>query len=202
MSGEFLTFFRLGVEHLLDLAGYDHLLFLIALVGTIPIGRWRTLFWLVTAFTVGHTLTLALATLDVVRVSRGFVEALIPATILITSLLALWEMRPAMTDRSIPVGEKEGLGARWMLALTFGLIHGLGFSGFLRQLLGSEESLLFPLLAFNVGLEVAQLLVVGCVVFGGALVIRTRVLTPVRWRASIASVAALFAVVLLVQRVR
>ena len=82
MGSEFLTYLRLGFAHIADLAGYDHVLFVAALTGGYALSAWRRLLWLVTAFTLGHTATLALATLRLVTLDAALVEALIPATIL------------------------------------------------------------------------------------------------------------------------
>ena len=150
---ELLAYLRLGFGHILDLNGYDHILFLVALIAGED-GRWRRLVVLVSAFTLGHTVTLALATLGLVRVDPALVEFLIPLTIMVTSVLNLLEMR--LTER----GGRPTEVVKNSLALVFGLIHGLGFSNFLRAALGAEESLLLPLLGFNLGVECGQLAVV------------------------------------------
>src|SRR4029077_17130587 len=110
-------------------------------------------------FTLGHSVTLALATLNIVHVNTRLVEVLIPVTIVLTSIAAI-----AMSKND---DEQHGpSGAQWpayFLAATFGLIHGLGFSTFLRSLLGGEESIVRPLFAFNLGLEVGQLFIVAAV---------------------------------------
>ena len=177
MGSEFLVFLRLGFEHITDVGGYDHLLFVAALTAS-DLGQWRRLFWLVTAFTVGHSATLALATLDLVRISPAVVEVMIPVTILATSLVnaGVW-MRPGHAARS---GEGGGASAassspgerdperetpaeartRYLIAVGFGLIHGLGFSNYLRSLLGSEGGLALPLFSFNVGIETGQIMIV------------------------------------------
>jgi hypothetical protein len=157
-------YLRLGFHHIADLAGYDHLLFIAAL--TIPYGRgdWRRLAILVTAFTVGHSITLALATLRLVSVSPTVVELLIPVTILVTAALS-WRAGTAGHEHEpVTVG-------RYALAAGFGLVHGLGFSTYLRSLLGDEESIVGPLFAFNVGLEVGQLLILAVVLGVGALLV-------------------------------
>lgn len=168
MGSEILTYLRLGMHHIADLSGYDHILFVAALTVAYRPGEWRRLLWLVTAFTLGHTVTLVLATLDLVRVSPRLVEPAIALTIVLTSLLAmaLALRAPAGGARSVA---GEGQGLRYAVAAGFGLIHGLGFSGFLRSLLGGEESLLVPLLSFNVGLELGQLGIVAVVLGVGAL---------------------------------
>jgi hypothetical protein len=156
--GSFLT---LGLHHILTLEAADHLLFLATLILAHDSRNWRSLIILITAFTVGHSLTLALATLDLVQVDSRAVEALIPATIIATSAVNLWTWRHGRRANDPPPSNAERLWPRYTMALLFGLIHGLGFSSVLRALLGGEESILLPLLAFNIGIELAQLVVLG-----------------------------------------
>lgn len=165
MGSEFLVYLRLGLNHIADLRGYDHILFVAALTLAYRPREWRRLLLLVTAFTVGHSLTLALATLDLVRVNSRLVEAGIAATILCSSLVAIGQ---ALRSGDNDAPAERGQQLRYALAAAFGLIHGLGFSTFLRSLLGAEESLLVPLLAFNIGLELGQLLIVLLVLLIGA----------------------------------
>ncbi len=120
--------------------------------------EWTRILWLVTAFTLGHSVTLAIATLDLVRAPAAVVEPLIAFTIVATALAAIHDQRRA---DAAPSG--RAWWTRYAIAGGFGLIHGLGFSGYLRALLGGEESIVWPLLAFNVGLEVGQLVIVAAV---------------------------------------
>jgi hypothetical protein len=144
MISEFLVYLRLGFEHITDPGGYDHLLFVAALTAS-DLGRVRRLFWLVTAFTVGHSITLALATLDLVRVDISLVEILIPLTILATAAVNAisWGRRQKaelVEDTSTDEVVEPETRVRYVLAVGFGLIHGLGFSTFLRAALGWEEN--------------------------------------------------------------
>lgn len=194
MGSEILTYLRLGLHHIADLRGYDHILFITALTLAYRPADWRRLLWLVTAFTLGHSVTLALATLDVVRVPAALVETGIALTIVVSALLALvlaWRQRE---------GEIEGQGLRYGMAATFGLIHGLGFSAFLRSLLGGEESILLPLLSFNLGLEVGQLLIVVLVLLLGATVERFGRIPRRGWVMALSGVIAVTGLGLLVQR--
>ena len=154
----FRIYLQLGFEHIADLKGYDHILFIVALCAVYPLKSWKKVALLVTAFTLGHSLTLALAMLDVIRIPAATVELLIPVTILLTALY-----NAALSEKQ----EQSGLwtrrsGAHYTLAATFGLIHGMGFSNFLRAMLlpGEENELWQQLLAFNLGVEVGQLLFV------------------------------------------
>lgn len=176
----FLSFLRLGVEHLLDPNGTDHILFIAALAAPYVLEDWRRLLVLVSAFTGGHTLTLALATLGVVPAGGPAVELGIALTILVTGAMGAWAVeRDARQHRRF---EERRATARlgYALALVFGLVHGLGFAGFLRELLGAEESLLVPLLGFNVGLELAQIVVLAVLMGASALVVRLG-LRPTSW---------------------
>lgn len=155
----FGSYLQLGLSHILTLDAADHLLFLATLILAHELGKWRPQLILITAFTIGHSLTLALATLNLVQVDSKAVETLIPATIIVTSLVNLWSWRQGRRVNDPPLKDSERLWPRYVMALMFGLIHGLGFSSVLRGLLGAEDSLLLPLLAFNVGIELAQIIV-------------------------------------------
>lgn len=179
MLSEFLTYFRLGVGHIADLKGYDHILFIVALTAGYAPRDWRRLLWLVTAFTIGHSATLALATLDLVRVKASLIEFLIPVTIVITAGYSLISRRRAESSGEPYRPERHAL--LYALAGSFGLIHGLGFSNFLRAVLGGEESILLPLFAFNVGLEIGQLAIVAAILMAGAVACEVAGLSRRRW---------------------
>ena len=206
MISEFLVYLRLGFEHITDVGGYDHLLFVAALTAT-DLGRFRRLFWLVTAFTVGHSITLALATLDLVRVDTSLVEILIPVTILVTSAVnAFWwggGKRPESPDDSSPDEAVESeTRVRYLLAVGFGLIHGLGFSTFLRAALGWEENIFLPLLSFNIGLEIGQLAIVAVLSLVALLLIKGLGLTRRAWVLGVSAITGGMALVLLLQRIQ
>ena len=163
----FTTYLQLGFWHICSWQATDHITFLLALCAPYVLADWRRVVALVTSFTLGHSLTLALATLKVVRVSVPLVEALIPVTILLTALVNLYRAGPA---RGGPVARPAG-SVVWVapnaLAAGFGLIHGLGFSSYLRELLGGESRPVRELLAFNLGVELGQLLVVSGILLLG-----------------------------------
>lgn len=153
MASTFGVYLRLGFDHLLDLRGYDHILFLAVLCAAYSLARWRELLILVTAFTVGHSLSLAAATLELVRIASGLVEFLIPVTIVATAATNL----AGLGRLGLGTGRWSGPRVRYGLALVFGVVHGLGFATFLRLALGGERSIWLPLLSFNIGLELAQI---------------------------------------------
>ena len=149
---EFQAYLQLGFEHITDPNGYDHVLFVVSLCAIYSLQQWQSVLILVTAFTIGHSATLALSTLRIINFRSDVVELLIPVTIIITCFL---NFRNPFSAPSAPGGR-----LRYGLALAFGLIHGLGFSNYLRSLLGQEAGIFTPLLAFNLGLETGQLLIV------------------------------------------
>ncbi len=150
---EFQLYFGLGKDHILDVNGYDHILFVLALCAIYTAHDWKRIFILVTAFTIGHSITLALATLQLISFNTALIEFLIPVTILITCVSNLF------TKEIIP--SRGPVQTNYFLALFFGLIHGMGFSNYLRAILGKVNSIASPLFAFNVGLEFGQIIVVG-----------------------------------------
>jgi hydrogenase/urease accessory protein HupE len=198
MNSEFVTYFRLGIGHIADLRGYDHILFIVALTAGYALRDWRRLLWLVTAFTVGHSITLALATLNLVRVHAPTIEFLIPVTIVVTAAYSIIARRRSEGAGVAYAPERHLL--LYVLAGCFGLIHGLGFSNFLRAILGGEESILVPLFAFNVGLEVGQLAIVACVLMLGALACDVAGLTRRRWATALSLVIALAGIRMIVER--
>lgn len=150
---EFSLYFGLGKEHILDyLNGYDHILFVLALCAIYSVHNWKKILILVTAFTIGHSITLALATLEIISVKGELIEFFIPLTIFITACGNLFR-----SEKSV---DKSNVQLNYIFALFFGLIHGLGFSNFLRSLLGKDHSIVSQLLAFNLGLELGQIIVV------------------------------------------
>jgi len=151
---DFSLYFELGREHISDLAGYDHILFVAALCLRYPIQDWKKILILVTAFTIGHSITLALSTFNLVNISTRWIEFLIPVTILITSITNIYQ-KPSTQNSKIFI--------IYFLALFFGLIHGLGFSNYLKSLSGKEANIVGQLFAFNIGLEFGQLLIVAAV---------------------------------------
>lgn len=148
------NYIQLGIEHILDLDGLDHLYFIVSFCLLYTIHDLRKIAALVTAFTVGHSITLALAALDKINVNPDLIETLIPITILISCLLNYWNLLK-QTEYQAPKGYLI-----YFVILFFGLIHGLGFSNFLSAMLFEGESIIAPLLGFNIGIEVAQLIIV------------------------------------------
>ncbi len=152
LATPFVTYFKLGWTHITDLNGFDHILFLIALCAIYRFREIKQVAILATAFTVGHSITLGLAALKVITPPSNIIEFLIPVTILITAL--------ANTLRTDKHYKPRKIGVDYFMAIFFGLIHGMGFSNFFRGILGQNAEIVTPLLAFNIGLEIGQLLIV------------------------------------------
>ena len=142
----FETYLKLGMQHILDWAALDHILFIVAMICVYRIRDWKKIVIIVSSFTIAHTLSLALSIFNIVSVKSSIVEFLIVVTILITSLENIFF--------------KKWIKHRVYLSGFFGLIHGLGFSNYLKSLLGKTESILLPLFSFNLGVEIGQLILV------------------------------------------
>lgn len=171
----FSTYLQLGFFHIFNLQAYDHMVFLLALCAPYVLRDWKRVVALVTSFTVGHSLTLALATLGAFNYSPKLIEVLIPLTILFTCLLNLLQAGRPMSRPALERDERKGalvFTVPNLLAATFGLIHGLGFSSYLRELLGRQSRPVLELFAFNVGVELGQLLIVSLILFVGFVLLR------------------------------
>ncbi|MGE6218531.1 HupE/UreJ family protein [Nubsella zeaxanthinifaciens] len=147
---DFLFYFKLGWSHIVSLDALDHQLFILALVAVYTTRHLKQILILVTAFTIGHSVTLALSVFDVIRFSSKWVEFLIPCTIFLTALFNLF--------RKEKIQKKIALN--YYLALIFGLIHGMGFANSVRMMLAKDQNIGWGLFGFNVGLEVGQVVFV------------------------------------------
>lgn len=148
---ELQIYFQIGYHHIVDPRALDHILFIVVLSLRYQLGDWKKLVILVTAFTIGHTITLTLSVFNVLDLSRRWIEFLIPVTILLTGLSNLFVKKFTF---------KAKFPAIYFFALFFGFIHGLGFSNDLKSLIGSGNHLVLKLLAANIGIEAGQLLFV------------------------------------------
>ncbi|BAO77032.1 HupE/UreJ family protein [Winogradskyella sp. PG-2] len=149
-----IHYIELGINHILDPQGLDHLYFIVSFCLLYTISNLRKIAGLVTAFTLGHCITLALAALEKIYINPDLIELLIPITIIISCLLNYWILIKENKYQT-PKGNLI-----YVIILFFGLIHGLGFSNFLSAMLFEGESIVAPLLGFNIGIEIAQLIIV------------------------------------------
>jgi hypothetical protein len=155
----FGLYLNLGLEHITDPLGYDHILFILAMSANYRLREWKSLLVLVTAFTVGHSVALALSMLNIISVNASFIEFLIPLSIFTTCLLNI--NKPLENNIGFQnTGSRKHI-VNYFIILGFGLIHGLGFSNFLKATLVENETLLMPLTAFNIGLEIGQIGILG-----------------------------------------
>ena len=191
---EFELYFVLGKDHILDYAnGYDHILFVVALCAVYVIKDWKQILILVTAFTVGHSVTLALATLNIIKVSVSWIEFLIPLTIFTTAVSNLFRKEQMFAATAIQTN--------YILALFFGLIHGMGFSNYLKALLGKDQGIVLQLFAFNIGLEVGQIIIVGIFLVVSFIAVNLAGADRRDWRMVISSAVAGIALILMKDRI-
>ena len=152
---DFKFYFGLGWEHILSWEALDHLLFITVLATIYVLKDWKQVLILVTAFTIGHSVTLVLSVLDIIRFPSNWVEFLIPCTIVITAISNLFQKK--FTPKSIRIN--------YFLALFFGLIHGMGFANTIRFMLAKDQSMGWGMFGFNIGLEAGQIIVVSIILF-------------------------------------
>ncbi|WP_296634003.1 HupE/UreJ family protein [Polaribacter sp.] len=158
---DFILYFKMGLTHVLDFSAYDHILFLIVLAVVFNFKVWQKVLWLVTLFTIGHSITLALAAYKLVQFPIDVIEFLIPLTIFITGVLNV-----IVSKNTLSKNTKINL----FFAFLFGLIHGLGFSNYFKMMIGQEENKLQPLIEFALGIEAAQIIIVlGILIIGAFL---------------------------------
>ena len=143
-------YFKYGWEHIISFDALDHQLFILALTILFTIKEWNKVLILISAFTIGHSITLALSTLNILNLPNHLTEFLIPCTIVITALANILKT----------VKDYKTIRINYFFALFFGLVHGLGFANYLKFMLAKDQSLGWSLLLFNLGLEVGQIVVV------------------------------------------
>ncbi len=161
----YLYFLKEGFLHITDQGAYDHILFIAALAILYHIKQWKQLLAIVTTFTIGHSIALGLATFKIIKVDSSLVEFLIPVTIILTCLwniflvLASSVFHVEQTESHKEMFHVEQSIGHYFIIIVFGLIHGLGFSNYLRFMLTREETIFMPLLTFNIGLELGQIII-------------------------------------------
>lgn len=180
---DFTFYLGLGWHHIISWDAMDHLLFVIALAAIYLIGNWKQVLILVTAFTIGHSLTLALSVYNLVRINSQLVEFLIPVTIIITALFNMFQKNYSTVS----------LRLNYFLALFFGLIHGLGFANTIRFMLANDQSIAIPLLGFNLGLEIGQAVVVCIILITSFLLVNIVGLQQKLWVWGLSGLALSFA---------
>lgn len=170
MQEDFIFYFRSGWDHILSKDALDHLFFITVLAVVYRFAQWKQLLVLVTAFTVGHALTLFLSAMDLFQLRDAWVEFAIPCTIVLSALANLRKAAGQGSDK-----------LQYAIALVFGLVHGMGYANTIRFMLSKEQSLLWSLFSFNVGLEVGQIFVVLLMLLASIAVIRTGFFNRREW---------------------
>lgn len=187
---DFTFYFNIGWHHIININALDHLLFILALASLYLLKYWKQALILVTAFTVGHSLTLALSVYDVIRFNNNWVEFLIPLTIVSTALFNLLLKKL----------DAKSLRLNYFLALSFGLVHGMGFANSIRFMLAQSQDILVPLLSFNLGLEAGQIAVVIFILLASWIIVDKLRLNRRIWVAGLSLITLLIATEMCIER--
>ena len=177
----FEFYLKLGFEHIANLNGYDHILFMVVLCAVYQINQWRNILILVTAFTIGHSITLFIVSLDFFSIPSRIIKLLIPVTILITSLQNVINIKQ--------IENSTRMGKNYFMALFFGLIHGMDFSNYFKALIMSPDEIVIPLLGFNIGIELGQLLIVLFIVLISFIFLNIIKIKHLKWNLFISGAA-------------
>lgn len=189
---EFSIWFSTGLEHIADITAYDHILFLAALCGVWTIKEWKSILIIVTAFTLGHCLTLAAAALDIIYIPTPFIEFLIPLTILATCIYNFAKK---------PDSGNASLRLHFGFAFLFGLIHGLGFSYLLKSMLGVADDIVLPLFYFNIGIEIGQIIIIACIIVISLFLKKAFNISHDKWQFFLSSAAFGVALIMALERI-
>ncbi len=183
-------YFETGWHHIISWSALDHILFIIALSAIYLAQNWKQVLVLVTAFTIGHSLTLALSVYDIIRINEKWVEFLIPCTIVATGVFNFM-----VKDFKI-----RSLRINYFSALFFGLIHGMGFANTIRFMLAKDQHIALPLVSFNIGLEAGQIVVVAFILSISFLLVNKLKLNRKWWVWALSGIAMLIALNMMVGR--
>ena len=183
-------YFSTGWHHIISWNAADHILFIIALAAIYLAHNWKQVLVLITAFTIGHSLTLGLSVYDVIRFKENWVEFLIPCTIIATGIFNFF----------VKGFQHQALRTNYFLALFFGLIHGMGFANTIRFMLAAKQQIAIPLISFNIGLEAGQIVVVFFVLLISYLLVNKLKLNRKWWVWALSAIAMLVALNMAVER--
>ncbi|MGB5362185.1 MAG: HupE/UreJ family protein [Aureibaculum sp.] len=187
---DFILFLRLGLYHVLDWKAYDHILFLIVLTIVFTFSNWKKVLWLITLFTIGHTLTLGLAAYRFISFDTKIVEFLIAATIFLTAFVNIIMVKKKQKKAYLNL----------FFAFFFGLIHGLGFSNYFRMMIDNGDAKIIPLLEFAVGIEIAQVIIVLSILLVGYIVQKLLRISKRDWVLVISSIVIGIVIPMLIER--
>ena len=184
-------YFKEGWHHIISLSALDHQLFIIVLSAIYLLKDWKQVLVLITAFTIGHSITLALSIYNVVHANEKWVEFLIPCTIITAAVFNLAKKKY----------DQKKFQLNYFLALFFGLIHGLGFANTIRFMMAKDQQIGWSLLGFNIGLEVGQILIVCITLFVGYLFVNMAGLNRKWWVFILSIITLLIAAKFAVERI-
>ena len=187
---EELNYFKEGWKHIISTDALDHQLFILALAAVYTAKDWKPVLVLVTAFTIGHSVTLALSAFRMVNIDSGLVEFLIPCTIAITAIANFFYKKK----------DQKTVRPNYFFALFFGLIHGLGFANFIRFTLADDQKIAWPLLQFNLGLEAGQIVFVTAILLAAYLFVDRLKINRRWWSRFISAVVILLAIKMIIER--
>ena len=187
---DFTFYLKLGWEHIISWDALDHILFIVALSAIYLVNNWKQVLILVTAFTIGHSLTLALSVYDLIRIKGSLVEFGIPLTIMATAIFNFYVKR----------FDPSSLRLNYFLALFFGLIHGMGFANTIRFMLSKDQQIAWPLLSFNIGLELGQIVLVTGILSLAYLLVNKAGLKRTWWVWLLSGIALILSTQMAIQR--
>ena len=189
---DFRLYTEMGLFHVLDVKAYDHILFLIVLAVVFGFVDWKKVFWLVTLFTIGHSISLTLAAFEIIQIKVEIIEFLIPVTIFITGVTNIFNAKKISKTKD---------SVNLFFALFFGLIHGLGFSNYFRAMIGKEDDKLVPLAEFALGIEAAQVIIVLLIVSLGYILQNVAKVAKRDWILVTSSIVVGFSIQMMLDRV-
>lgn len=188
---DFNLYFETGWHHIISWDALDHILFILALAAIYLTPDWKQVLVLITAFTIGHSLTLALSVYDIIRINGKLVEFLIPCTIIATAIFNFF----------VKDYKPTSLRINYFLALFFGLIHGMGFANTIRFMLAKDQQIALPLISFNIGLEAGQIVVVAAILLISYGIVNIAGLKRKWWVWGLSSIAICVAIKMLFERI-
>ena len=189
---DFMLYLEMGLYHVMDLKAYDHVLFLIVLAVVFSFTQWKKLLWLVTLFTIGHSVSLSLSAYEIVKIKIELIEFLIPVTIFITGATNIFNTKKISKTKD---------NVNLIFALFFGIIHGLGFSNYFRGMIGKEEDKFLPLVEFALGIELAQIIIVIGILILGVLLESVAKVSKRDWIVVTSSIVVGFSIQMMLDRV-
>ena len=189
---EFILYFKMGLYHVLDFLAYDHVLFLVVLTVVFSFNHWKKIIWLITLFTIGHSISLFLSSYNIIKFKTALIEFLIPLTIIITGIINIFTAKNSASGKQ---------NINLLFALFFGLVHGFAFSNYFKSMIGKSENKILPLLEFSLGIEAAQILIALVILITGTILHNFFKVNKRDWILVLSSIVVGFALQMLLNRV-